>query len=98
MLAPLTINLDHKPNVQYPKEPTILRERRCYFAVYWQNGFLPEITQEIIVLFLFFLYNDFSFYHFILYIRVHVNRNPVEMVEHVFRCMRMTATLVSVQN
>ena len=45
-----------------------------------------------------FLYNDFNFCHFILYIRVHVNRNPVEMVEHVFRCMRMTATLVSVQN
>ena len=55
MLAPLIINLDHKPNVQYPKEPTILRERRCYFAaVCWQNGFLSEITQEIIVLFLFF--------------------------------------------
>ena len=27
---------------------------------------------------------------------VHVIRNPVEMVERVFRCMRMTATLVSV--
>ena len=45
-----------------------------------------------------FLYNDFNFCHFILYIRVHVIRSPVEMVEHVFRCMRMTATLVSVQN
>ena len=76
-MVPLTINRDHKPNGQYPKEPTILGERRCYFARYglntnfapitetrqevlWlqfclQNGFLSEITQEIIVFYLFFI-------------------------------------------
>ena len=52
-MASLTINRDHKPNVKYPKEPTILGERRCYFARYGLNtNFAPinETGQEVLLL------------------------------------------------